>query len=232
MSVTILCYHKVGAASEEGRRLNIEPSRLNSHVRFFVRKNQPFFVAGDLAAGLQDGIVCFTFDDAFASTMVHAPIIFEDQGVRATFYAVPGRVGKTSDWEGELSPRPLADWDVLRDVQSRGHEIGNHSLNHPYLADLAAEEQISEVRLSHDRMVAEGLRPRSFCYPYGSHDDRTVETLRATGYEVGLALGKRPAEISDDCLQLPRVVVAYSDSLPMLLYKLTVKPKLKRLKRR
>jgi peptidoglycan/xylan/chitin deacetylase (PgdA/CDA1 family) len=96
MSVTILCYHKVGPASEEGRRLNIEPLRLQSHVRYFARKNRPFVVAGDLPSSLQDGIVCFTFDDAYVSTMVHAPLIFEEQGVHACFYAVAGRVGDSS----------------------------------------------------------------------------------------------------------------------------------------
>ncbi len=130
MSVTILCYHKVGLVHEEGRRLNIEPERLRSHVRFFSRKKLTFLVAGDLKGSWNSGLVCLTFDDAFSSTMSSAPLILEEQGVRGSFYAVPGCVGGTSAWEGELA-RPLADWPLLREFESRGHEIGNHSMNHP-----------------------------------------------------------------------------------------------------
>lgn len=227
MSATILCYHKVGSAAEEGRRLNIEPSRLRSHVRFFAKKNRPFLVAGDLSGSWPEGIVCFTFDDAYSSTMVHAPIIFEEFGVRASFYAVPGRVGGVSDWDGELS-RPLANWDLLREVQAHGHEIGNHSLNHPKMASLPPEEQFAEISAAHERMKAESIRSRSFCYPYGNHDDRTIEMLKKAGYGVGLALGKRPAKPEDNRLSLPRIVVAFSDALPMLLYKIHLKPLLKR----
>jgi len=227
MNATILCYHKVGPLAEEGRRLNIEPIRLRSHVRFFARRNIQFLVAGDLAGSWQDGIVCFTFDDAYDSTMVHAPGIFEEFGVRASFYAVPSLVGGRSEWDKELS-RPLADWDLLRKIQASGHEIGNHSLTHPFLAKLSTDQQLVEIASSHERFLAEGLLPRSFCFPYGSYDSHTLDQLKATGYEVGLALGKRPARSSDNRLSLPRIVVAYSDTLPMLLYKIHLKPLLRR----
>jgi peptidoglycan/xylan/chitin deacetylase (PgdA/CDA1 family) len=116
----------------------------------------------------------------------------------------------------------------LREVQSRGHEIGNHSQNHRRLTDLTPSEQFDEISAAHERMIGEGIRPRSFCFPYGSHNTATQGALRQAGYQVALALGKRTAEKTDDLLSLPRVVVAYSDSLPMLLYKLTLKPKLRR----
>jgi len=164
MSVTILCYHKVGSASEEGRRLNIEPLRLRSHVQFFVRKNRKFILAGDLPGSMNSGVVCFTFDDAYFSTMVHAPSVFEEAGTRATFYAVPGRVGKSSDWDGELA-RPLADWDLLLSAQSKGHEIGNHSQNHLHLADLDAQEQLAEIRTAHEALENKGLHPPQLLLP-------------------------------------------------------------------
>jgi len=159
--------------------------------------------------------------------MVHAPTIFEEQGVRATFYAVPGRVGGASDWDEDLA-RPLADWDILREAQSHGHEIGNHSENHIRLGELSADEQFSEIATAHEHLVSHGLKPRSFCFPYGSHNAETLAMLQKANYGVGLALGKRPTRSGDNPLNLPRVVVAYSDSLPMLLYKLTLKPLLRR----
>ena len=230
MQVTILCYHKVGPVSEEGRRLNIEPARLRSHVRFFSRQNHTFVRVSELLGSWRKGMVCFTFDDAYESTMVHAPGIFEEVGARATFYAVPGRVGTVSDWDGQAA-RPLANWDLLRDAESNGHEIGNHTQNHVHLDSLDEKDQLNEIVAARDRLESEGLRSSSFCFPYGGYDERTVGQLQNAGYKVAVTLDKRPATREDDLLRLPRVVSAYSDTLPMLIYKLKLRPRLRRMRR-
>ncbi len=226
MQATILCYHKVGPALEEGRSLNIEPSRLESHVHFFSRKNHIFLRANELSTHWKANSICFTFDDAYVSTLTHAPSIFERHGVRATFFAVPGRVNQSSDWDNERA-RPLADWDLLRSAQKGGHEIGNHTFNHIKMAQHAVEVQREEVRSAHQRLVDEGLDIKSFCYPYGSHTQQSVEIIKEMRYCSAVILGKRIASTEDDPMALPRIAVAYSDSLPMLLYKLTLKQRLK-----
>lgn len=170
--------------------------------------------------------MCFTFDDAYVSTMFHAPAVFEEVGARATYYAVSGRVGKTSDWDGEAA-RPLADWDTLLAVQSRGHEIGNHTVNHVHLADLPIDRQKFEIGQADADLRSRGIVPRSFCYPYGSHNEDSVEILGHSGYGVAVALKKRLASSDDSRLSLPRIVVAYSDTLPMLLYKLFLKARIR-----
>lgn len=225
-SALILCYHKVGPESEEGRRLNIEPRRLESHVRFFSRR-RPVCRACDFADGWPAGAVCFTFDDAYASTMSNALAILERYGVRGSFYAVSGLVGKSSQWDGELA-RPLAPWEALREAQTRNHEIGNHTLSHPHLDQLDALTQLRETGTADQELRAEGIRPTSFCYPYGGLDATAIEAVSKCGYRVGLALRKRLAAPDDDLRTLPRIVVAFSDALPMLLYKTQVRPRLRR----
>jgi peptidoglycan/xylan/chitin deacetylase (PgdA/CDA1 family) len=227
MNATILCYHKVGPGTEEGRRLNIEPERLRSHVEFFSRRRRPIVRACDLADRWQPGTVCFTFDDAYLSTMRYAPKIFEELGVRASFYAVPGKVGGTSDWDGDLA-RPLAGWDLLSAAHASGHEIGNHSLTHLQMAGLKAVDQTNEVMDAHKAFLAKGIAPKSFCFPYGSLNESAVQVLADCGYPIGLALGKAIARDTDDKRKLTRIVVAYSDTLPMLIYKISIKPLLKR----
>lgn len=226
MRATILCYHKVGPASEEGRRLNVEPARLASHVRFFSRRGS-FMLARDLAKPWPARPVCFTFDDAYASTMANAPEILERHGARGTFYAVSSLVGLSSSWDGDQA-RPLAPWEILSEVAARGHEIGNHTHTHPHLERLQSDEQATEVRQADAILRERGLSPASFCYPYGGLNDAAVAAVRDAGYGVGLALGKRLADSSEDPLRLSRVVVAYSDALPMLLYRLHVRPRLRR----
>jgi peptidoglycan/xylan/chitin deacetylase (PgdA/CDA1 family) len=223
---TILCYHKVGPKNEEGRRLNIDPARLESHVRYFARR-RPTCLAREFGEDWPAGAVCFTFDDAYLSTITHAPDLFERHGARGTFYAVPGRVGLSSDWDGPAA-RPLADWDALLDAQRRGHEIGNHTLNHPHLDQIDPAEQLREIAEAHEQLLAHGIRSESFCYPYGGLNDSAVAAVGAAGYRVGMALRKRAATADEDRLALSRIVVAFSDALPMLLYRLHIRPLLKK----
>lgn len=227
MSVAILCYHKVGNASDETRKLNVEPSRFDSHVRFFARRQSPFFLGNELGQGQTEG-VCFTFDDAYSSSVANAGDVLGRYGKRGTFYAVPALVGEASTWDGALA-RPLATWQELLDAQSAGHEIGNHTMHHVHLGEMPEDAQREEISLAHEALLGQGLHPGSFCYPYGSYSPATVGLLRERGYRVGLSLKKGVSSDSDDPLLLPRVVVAYGDSLPMLLYRLRVRPLLRRI---
>ncbi|MFZ4508666.1 MAG: polysaccharide deacetylase family protein [Fimbriimonas sp.] len=224
MKLPILCYHKVGPIAEEGRSLNIEPSQLDAHVRFFARRNARFALARDLAGDWSGLGVCLTFDDAYSSTMHYGVEVLNRNGAKGTFYAVPTLVGQSSSWDGE-SARPLADWPALLAAQAAGHEIGNHSHTHPHLPQVDATP---EVALAHDDLITHGIQPGSFCYPYGHWNDETRAAVVASGYKVGMALGKRPARPSDDRLALPRVVMACSDGIAMLIYKLYLKPLVRR----
>jgi peptidoglycan/xylan/chitin deacetylase (PgdA/CDA1 family) len=226
MRATILCYHKVGPASEEGRKLNIEPLRLASHVRFFARRRHPIVRADALGGDWQTPAVCFTFDDAYVSALEHATAALEANGARGTFYAVSSLVGASSEWDGTAA-RPLAPLETLLEAQRRGHEIGNHTVRHPHLDRLSLEEQRAEVREADRWLRDQGLKPGSFCYPYGGFGDGAYEAAKGL-YPVAVVLHKRLAEAADDRWRLPRVVVAYSDALPMLLYRLHVRPILRR----
>lgn len=226
MRATILCYHKVGPEVEEGRRLNVDPDRLESHVRFFARRGHAFRRAGDLDEPWPDRTVCFSFDDAYVSALSYAPERLEKHGARGSFFAVSSLIGQFSTWDGDLA-RPLADAELLRAVQANGHEIGNHTRTHPRLASLSPEAQAEEIRGADADLRAIGLYPQSFCYPYGDLNDSAVEAV-GTLYPVGLALGKRLADSSEDPRRLSRVVVAFSDSLPLLIYRLYVRPLLRR----
>ena len=227
MRAIILCYHKVGPQNEEGRRLNVSAERLRSHVSFFLRRGYRSVCARDLADAWNPRTVCFSFDDAYWSAMEWGLPVLDSAGVRATFYAVPSLVGRSSVWDA-ASPRPLADWDRLLDAQAKGHEIGNHSFDHAHLARLSLSEQLDQVLRADAALRERGIVPGSFCFPYGSHNADTLSALRSCAYRVGLALGKRAALPSDDRLALPRFVIGFSDTLPMLLYKVFLRPKMRR----
>jgi peptidoglycan/xylan/chitin deacetylase (PgdA/CDA1 family) len=228
MKAIILCYHKVGPETEVGRWLSVHPDRLRQFAAFFRRRGYTFVRGADLASPWPSRCVCFTFDDAYISALDCAVPILKSFGGTGSFYAVPKFVGLSSEWDGDRA-QDLASWDSLRLAQSEGFEIGNHTFSHVHLGELSAAEISAEIISAHDALVAHELRPGSFCYPYGSES-----ALARAGciYPVGLRLGKAVASESDDRRGLPRVVVAYGDSLAMLLYKIHVRPRLRQRERR
>jgi peptidoglycan/xylan/chitin deacetylase (PgdA/CDA1 family) len=223
LKTVILCYHKIGAEPEEGRWLNCAPSTLASHAQFFKRFRWPGFLPREYVSRRPQGI-CFTFDDAYVSAVTHAPTILEESGFRGAFYAVPSLVGHTSLWDGEKA-RPLATWGELLDIAGRGHEVGNHTLSHARLADLPFEEQECELREAQALLRERGIDPASACYPYGSFNADTLRAMKSVGLSVGLRLAKTPV-YNESTLELNRIVVAFSDSLPKLLYKIYIRPSL------
>jgi len=231
VKLPILCYHKVGPQAEEGRRLNIEPTALTYHAAFFLRRGYQTLLARDLAEDWPERAVCFTFDDGYESTLTHGLDALRRAGAVGSIYVVTDAVGKDSSWDAG-NERPLADWSRLLEAQTAGFEIGNHTKSHARLGDLDESRQAAEIEGAHEALARQGIESSSFCLPYGSRNDATPAAIRAAGYRVGLALSRRSATPSDDRLLLPRVVIAYSDRIPQLLYKLQIRPLLPKLRRR
>ena len=228
----LLCYHKVGPVAEEGRWLNVDPGTLALHLEFFLRRNWAFRTAS-AAYRREAGTVQFHFDDAYASAVETVPVVFAGRSVRATFFVVPSQIGGTSVWDGDRAGK-LADLDALHRAKEDGHEIANHTMTHPRLAELSVPDQVREIvearRVLRERdLLHLGQREAAdaVCYPYGSYDAATTpQALALAGGRVGFSLAKRPARPSDPDWAIPRIVVAYSDTVAGLLYKIHVRPRL------
>jgi peptidoglycan/xylan/chitin deacetylase (PgdA/CDA1 family) len=167
--------------------------------------------------------VCLTFDDAYVSALTLGCEILTDHEVTATFYAVPSLAGGSSEWDGDRA-RPLASWETLLQAQRLGFEIGNHTWSHPDLSALGKPDQLQQWTRADEALREHGLEPGSCCYPYGRMNSDSVDAVRLSGASVAVAIKKRRAKPDDDRLALPRIVIAYSDSMPKLLYKMYVRP--------
>ncbi len=231
MSLPILCYHKVGPLSEEGRWLNIEPELLRQHIRFFKRRRFAFLQACELDAPWPRRAICLTFDDAYRSTMTYGIEIMRSEGVSGSIYVVSERIGETSVWDGERAS-PLADQELIVQASTLGFEIGNHTATHPRLSQLEPKSQREELLQCHKTLTDLNIEPVSIAFPYGAHNAETLRLMNELNYKVGLALSRRPAHATDSRQALPRIVLSYGDRLPMLIYKLSLRPRLPSRKRR
>jgi peptidoglycan/xylan/chitin deacetylase (PgdA/CDA1 family) len=68
-------------------------------------------------------------------------------------------------------------WDMLREMQAAGMQIGGHTLHHPVLSRLPIEEQREEILGCIERLQVELGRPiRAFAYPVGNRDSFNADT--------------------------------------------------------
>jgi peptidoglycan/xylan/chitin deacetylase (PgdA/CDA1 family) len=86
----------------------------------------------------------------------------------------------------EPEERLMLNWDEVRALTAGGFTIGAHTVNHPILSKLSAEEMEAEVAGSRDAIEAQLRIPvRHFAYPNGQpgdFDDRTIAMVRKLGF--------------------------------------------------
>lgn len=149
-----------------------------------------------------------TFDDGYRGIREHAQPALQARGFSATVFVVADRIGGVNDWDGETPGEPLLTADEIRALHGAGVEIGSHGATHRALAGLDDGDLAREVAGSRETLErVTGAPVTSFCYPYGSFDDRVVEAVRAAGYRAATVIrGGIPRDLSDP-FRLERVAV-------------------------
>ena len=122
---------------------------------------------------LQQAGIVLTFDDNNIENWYHSLDFLDSNGIRATFYISKYR-GFTADQKTKLMA-----------IQSRGHEIGYHTVNHYNMVDYVykyhhtiAELVQNEITAGLALMNRDGLYPKTFAYPFGSHCDAIDNSLK------------------------------------------------------
>jgi peptidoglycan/xylan/chitin deacetylase (PgdA/CDA1 family) len=122
--------------------------------------------------------VTFTFDDGVTDQLAGQALL-EKYGMVGTFYINSALVGQA----GYLS---RADLDTL---SANGHEIGGHTVSHPDLTTLNAQEVDRQICQDRDTLSSWGFTVTSLAYPFAEYD-ATVEGVAAhCGYDTARAVG-------------------------------------------
>ena len=109
------------------------------------------------------------------------------------------------------------DVEELRALSMKpGMEVGAHTLTHPLLATLPADEQRTEIdgsRIHLERLLETPVSV--FSYPYGGHDAfdaTTTQLVRESGYSMACTSSGGVASAGHDPFRVPRNVVGDWDA--------------------
>ena len=128
-----------------------------------------------------------TFDDGLMSFYDNAYPLLEEKKIKSTLFPVAGLIGKTGGWDVMGQTRHITA-SMLREIASKGHEIGSHSLTHANLVWLNNDNLKKELRDS--KAVLEditGCAVKSLSFPFGSWNKRVWDEAKSAGYEYATA---------------------------------------------
>lgn len=145
----------------------IKFNNINIMEVFSYKKELPIY-----SVETEDKKVALTFDAAWGDNYTLGILdILDKHNIKGTFFLV-------GFWVDEHP-------DHVKEIAKRGHEIGNHSTNHPYMSQLSDDEIIKELEITSDKIEdLTGKRPTLFRPPFGDYDDRVINLCREKGYYV------------------------------------------------
>ncbi|MEV8318257.1 polysaccharide deacetylase family protein [Streptomyces sp. NPDC059900] len=226
----VAMYHSVDDCADDPYKITVTPERLAAQLRLLGRRGLRGVSMSRLltarARGEGRGLVGLTFDDGYADFVDHAMPLLRRYDFGATLFVLPGRLAGDNAWD-PLGPRkPLLDADGIRRAAAGGVEVASHGLTHVDLTradDRLLWQEISGSRVALSDLI--GREVEGFCYPYGTVDQRVVDTVRAAGYRYACAIS--PGRLTG-VHALPRVHIGQQDTALRLRLKLG----LNRLRRR
>lgn len=112
-----------------------------------------------------------------------------------------------TDDESAFSHELYMSEDQLKCMQRTGMIIGSHGYDHFWLGSLSKEEQLIELTRSVDFLKGLGvdMNTLSIGYPYGSHNDDTLDIARDFGFKLGFTTAVNVATATGDSLTIPRL---------------------------
>lgn len=112
-----------------------------------------------------------------------------------------------TDDESAFSRELYMSEDQLKCMQRNGMIIGSHGYDHFWLGSLSREEQLSELTQSVSFLKGLGVDMKSLSigYPYGSHNEDTLDIIRELGFKLGFTTVVDVATTAGDCLTIPRL---------------------------
>jgi len=185
-SIPVLCYHNI--YQEEGKKDNayfISKDKFHAQMKALADSGYHTILPDQLIACLTKGAllpakpVLLTFDDTRLTHFTIAAGIIEQFGFRGTFFIMTIAIGKPG-YMNAAQLKLLAD---------RGHVIGAHTWDHPYLSQNGKKDwqkQIWQPKAALEKITSKQVG--YFAYPFGQWNEELISELEAAGYKAAFQL--------------------------------------------
>jgi peptidoglycan/xylan/chitin deacetylase (PgdA/CDA1 family) len=126
-------------------------------------------------APLPEKTFVLTFDDGYRSVYSEAFPVMKRHSMSATVFLTVGDPPGSGGRIPPLNGSEMLSWAEVTEMREAGIRFGAHTLTHPDLTRLGTEK--IEYEIVKSKEIIEGVlgEPvRSFAYPYGRYDERSM----------------------------------------------------------
>lgn len=218
-----LSYHSVATAGP--RFLTVTAELFERQLAALRKRGLRSGGVADLAAIVAgeriEPTVFLTFDDGFRDNHETVLPLLREYGFQAFVFVLPPLV----DAGAPLTWPEVADdqrrftatmssltWSMAAEMKEAGFEIGSHTLSHPHLPALGAEQLRQELADSRARIKERLGSCDTLAYPFGEWSQEVEAAAADCGYRFAFSLPRKTSQRSATPLSIPRVNVDYRDS--------------------
>jgi peptidoglycan/xylan/chitin deacetylase (PgdA/CDA1 family) len=221
----VLMYHNFGDPPPGGdpENLFVPVETFRAHLELLRRKGWRALSLDEFLATLNGAPAprksfLVTIDDGHESVLRSAAPILAEAGIPSVLFVPPGVLGGPITWNPAYAGEQLSGRSEIATLAGSGMEVGVHSWDHTRMAGMdAAQLELNVVRARDEVATMMGYRPRSFAYPFGTHDRPARQAMADAGYAVSFAVAREHGRFAVD-----RIFVKGTDSPSMFLFKLSL----------
>jgi peptidoglycan/xylan/chitin deacetylase (PgdA/CDA1 family) len=210
----ILTYHKLGPRPGRVRikGLYLSQARFRRQLKELRAAG---FANGSLARAAGPrlaGTVALTFDDGYVNVLRHGVPALAETNFKAIQFLVGNLLGRCNEWDVPLgeAPEPMMDPAQVREWLAAGHDIGSHTLTHPYLTRIPPATAREEITASRKKLEDTfGRSIDHFCYPYGDWNEAVRDLVAEAGYKTACTTDRGVNTASDSPWALRRFTARY-----------------------
>ncbi len=221
--IPILMYHhleQLGAnASTVQQDWTVSPANFIAQLDYYQSQGYHTVTLGQVLAFFEKGAplpihpMVLTFDDGWIDDYTVAFPALRARGMVGTFF-VPTQFA-------DAGGKTLLGWDQIKEMDAAGMEFGGHTINHPNLTQVSADEVLRQLQTSKTKMETRLGHPTlALSYPNGAYNSEVINRARRVGYRaaVGLCCGYQIK--ADMLMTLPRIRISYNDTLAAVIKRL------------
>ena len=204
--IPILMYHSISDENPENN-LMVPPAMFEEQMAWLEENG---FTAMDLdqaVEAMETGVVpekpvVITFDDGYMDNYTSAFPILKKHNLKATFFVITDGVD-----DGYYMSS-----DMLKEMQSEGMVIENHTANHLELNSLSREDAYDSIKRGQDYLRDTiGASGNYLCYPVGRYSDETIEICKELGIKASVTTEAGISSSADGIYQLKRIRISPMD---------------------
>lgn len=200
-AIPVLLYHSVAEHENAGLPgYNATPDEFERQIDALVASGREVVDFAELGRRLRDrtatgDLASITFDDGYSDNLAACRRLSE-RGLPATVFITTGMTGL----DNTMSHDQLRELDALP-----GIELGAHSVSHPHLDALSADDAHSEIERSREDLGEILGHPVStFAYPHGAYSPTVLKIVREAAFDAVAAVKNALSHPSDDPLAIAR----------------------------